>query len=96
MTSKLIYIKGAVIVYDITDVDSFQRMKEWMRELRAQLGDKVPIVVVGNKSDLESNRQVKKADAEMKAKEFGCMHFSPRARTGTGVQEVFKSLTESK
>ena len=43
-------------MYDITDLDSFGRMKEWMKELRSQLGDKVPIVVVGNKSDLEANR----------------------------------------
>ena len=54
-------IVGAVIVYDITDVDSFQRMKEWVRELRSQLdrestGFDVPIIVVGNKCDLEMNR----------------------------------------
>ena len=60
---------GAVIVYDITDTDSFQRMKEWVRELRSQLntsyvGFEVPIIVVGNKCDLESNRQVPLKDAE--------------------------------
>lgn len=83
-------------MYDITDLDSFQRLKEWLRELRAQLGDKVPIVVVGNKCDLESNRQVKLDMAETKAREFGAVHFSASARTGQNVKEVFRSLTERK
>ena len=87
---------GAVIVYDITDLDSFGRMKEWMKELRAQLGDKVPIVVVGNKCDLESNRQVRLDLAEAEAKKFGGVHFSASARSGQGVKEVFRSLTERK
>ena len=87
---------GAVIVYDITDIDSFHRMKEWMKELRAQLGDKVPIVVVGNKCDLENNRQVKVEIAEAEARNFGGVHFSASARSGQGVKEVFRSLTERK
>lgn len=86
--------QGAVIVYDITDLDSFGRMREWMRELRTQLGDKVPIVVVGNKSDLESNRQVSLADAEAEAKKFGGVHYNASARTGNGVKELFRYLTE--
>lgn len=80
-------IVGAVIVYDITDVDSFQRMKEWVRELRSQLdrestGFDVPIIVVGNKCDLEMNRQVPLKDAEAQASKFGCQHFSASARSG--------------
>ena len=67
-----------------------------MKELRTQLGDKVPIVVVGNKCDLESNRQVRLDQAEAEAKKFGGTHFSASARTGTGVKEVFRGLTESK
>lgn len=69
-------------MYDITDIDSFHRMKEWMKELRAQLGDKVPIVVVGNKCDLETNRQVRLDVAEAEAKKFGGTHWSASARTG--------------
>ena len=48
--------QGALIVYDITDVDSFQKMSMWVKELRQQLGPDLPIIVVGNKSDLENNR----------------------------------------
>lgn len=56
----------------------------------------MPIVVVGNKCDLESNRQVRLDQAEAEAKKFGGTHFSASARTGTGVKEVFRGLTESK
>ena len=83
-------------MYDITDLDSFGRMKEWMRELRTQLGDKVPIVVVGNKCDLENNRQVKLDQAEAEAKKFGGVHYNASARSGQGVKEVFRYLTERK
>lgn len=48
--------QGALIVYDITDLDSFSKMSMWVNELRQQCGDKLPIIIVGNKSDLESNR----------------------------------------
>ena len=67
-----------------------------MKELRAQLGDKVPIVVVGNKCDLEGNRQVKVEMAESEAKKFGGTHFSASARSGQNVKEVFRGLTERK
>ncbi len=46
-------------MYDITDVDSFQRMNQWVKELRQQCGNSLPIIIVGNKSDLEANRQIK-------------------------------------
>ena len=84
------------MVYDITDVDSFDRMKSWVKELRMQLGDRVPIVVVGNKSDLESNRQIQLDQAKEEAMKFGAMHYEASARTGHGVKELFNALTESK
>ena len=54
----------------------------WVRELRNQLGDQLPIIVVGNKCDLESNRQIKLEDAEGYARQQGLDHYSASARTG--------------
>jgi len=83
-------------VYDITDTDSFRKMSMWVKELRQQCGNQLPIVIVGNKSDLESHRQIKLADAEDYAKQLGVQHFSASARTGSNVKTIFKTLTERK
>jgi Ras-related protein Rab-21 len=50
--------QGALIVYDITDDDSFAKMSMWVNELRQQCGEGLPIVVVGNKCDKEQERQI--------------------------------------
>ena len=44
---------GALLVYDITDEDSYLRIQEWIKELRSVLGP-IPMVLAGNKSDLDS------------------------------------------
>ena len=53
-----------MLVYDITDADSFERVKNWVKELRQMLGNSVALVIVGNKIDLEKNRVVPAATAE--------------------------------
>jgi len=50
-------IIGALIVYDITDADSFTKVTKWMTELRKYLSQDTPIIIAGNKCDV-SNRQV--------------------------------------
>lgn len=55
---------GAVLVYDITDQDSFQKVKNWVKELRKMLGTDICLVIVGNKSDLEKDRTVDLEEAE--------------------------------
>lgn len=80
---------GALIVYDITDLDSFSRMAGWVKELRQQCGQALPIIIVGNKSDLENSRQIKLKDAEDYARRLGLDHFSASARTGQNVVQIF-------
>lgn len=55
---------GAVLVYDITDQDSFQKVKNWVKELRKMLGTDICLVIVGNKSDLNKDRTVDSDEAE--------------------------------
>lgn len=51
-----IYI-GALIVYDITDLDSFDKVKTWVNELRKYLPQDTPIIIAGNKCDI-NNRMI--------------------------------------
>ena len=44
---------GAVLVYDITDEDSFQKVKVWVKELRRTVGTDICLIIAGNKVDLE-------------------------------------------
>lgn len=84
---------GAILVYDITDEDSFQKVKNWVRELRRMLGDDICLVIAGNKTDLERERHVSLKDAETYAREVGALHFLTSAKLNQGVEELFLELT---
>ncbi|XP_065187494.1 ras-related protein Rab-21-like [Sycon ciliatum] len=85
---------GALLVYDITDEDSFQKVRNWVKELRKMLGDDISLVIVGNKSDLEKNRHVSKEEAEEYAASVGAKHFSTSAKLNRGIDDVFLDLTK--
>ena len=86
---------GAVLAYDITDKDSFDKVKVWLKELYQVVGEDINIVVVGNKCDLERERKVNKKDAEEWAQLHGAQHFLCSAKLGLKVADVFTSLAKS-
>ena len=57
-------LAGALLVYDITDHDSFVKVQKWVKELRRMLGKEVVLTIVGNKIDLERQRNVTLDEAE--------------------------------
>ncbi|XP_023327347.1 ras-related protein Rab-21 [Eurytemora carolleeae] len=75
---------GAVLVYDITDEDSFQKVQSWVRELKKMLGDEISIVIVGNKTDLVNKRVIKREDAESYAASVGAQHYLTSAKLNRG------------
>mmetsp|Transcript_19737 Transcript_19737/g.51384 ORF Transcript_19737/g.51384 Transcript_19737/m.51384 type:complete len:210 (-) Transcript_19737:4256-4885(-) len=85
---------GAVLVYDITDEDSFVKVKNWVKELRKMLGQDISLCIVGNKSDMEKNRNVDQATAEKYAQSVGAVHFHTSAKLNRGIEDMFLDLTK--
>jgi Ras-related protein Rab-21 len=84
---------GALLVYDITDVESFKKVQNWVRELRKIVGNDITIAIAGNKVDLEKNRRVQESEAIAYAESVGAFHFQTSAKMGRGLEEVFKKLS---
>ncbi len=82
------------MVYDITDVKSFERVKHWVTELRRMASPSIQLVICGNKADLERSRKVDNAAAAAYAKEMGASHFLTSAKMGDGLKEAFADLTK--
>ena len=82
----------AVIVYDITNRKSFANTSKWIEDVRAERGDDVVIMLVGNKTDMAERRQVSVEEAEKKSEEekVGCIETS--AKGGYNIKALFRKL----
>ncbi|KAL3102251.1 hypothetical protein niasHS_003660 [Heterodera schachtii] len=83
---------GALLVYDISDQKSFDRVKNWVKELRSMLADKVVIFIIGNKIDLARHRTVPKEEAKEYSQSIGANFCECSAKTNEGVSELFSKL----
>eukprot|EP01134_Creolimax_fragrantissima_P008576 CFRG8576T1 len=82
----------AVIVYDITNRNSFLQTSKWIEDVRAERGNDVIILLAGNKTDLEEKRQVSKEEGEQKAKELNVMFIETSAKAGYNVKQLFRRV----
>jgi GTPase SAR1 family protein len=78
-------------VYDITDVDSFSKVKEWVRELKSVVGPDIPLCIAGNKAD-KRGHAVSEEDAKTYAASVNATHFVTSAKTGDHVQDIFREI----
>jgi len=85
---------AALLVYDITDRDSFTKVRKWVQELKRIVGEDIVLCIAGNKCDLEKQRQVDDAEAKDYAEKVGAFHALTSAKTGKGVEEVFLQITK--
>ena len=86
--------QGALLVFDITKRQSFQHLQSWLEEVRRQGTDNMSVLVVGNKTDLENDRQVTREEAEAFAKENGLRYVETSAKTAENVDAAFLSSAE--
>lgn len=86
--------EGFLLVFSITEHESFTATAEFREQiLRVKAEeDKIPLLLVGNKSDLEERRQVSVDEARGKADEWGVQYVETSAKTRANVDKVFFDL----
>lgn len=82
----------AVVVYDITNANSFHQTSKWIDDVRTERGSDVIIMLVGNKTDLSDKRQVSTEEGERKAKELNVMFIETSAKAGYNVKQLFRRV----
>jgi Ras-related protein Rab-6A len=75
-----------------TDSKSFQNTRKWIDDVRAERGNDVIIVLVGNKTDLNDKREVTTQQGEEEAKKFNLMFVETSAKLGHNVKTLFKRI----
>ena len=80
----------AIVVYDITCLDSFNNVSSWIEDCKNYSPKNVYIVLVGNKSDLEERRQIPTEKGQEIADKFGISFFETSAKTGSNVVKIFE------
>ena len=92
------YYKGAngiLVVYDITERKSFDNLNSWLIEIEKNGNKNVYKLLIGNKSDLEDERQISKEEGKEFAEINGMQFFETSAKANFQVQEAFIQLTRN-
>ena len=84
--------KGAFIVYDITRKNSFESVEKWVSDVTSVADKKITIVLIGNKSDLEDQRQVTKEEAQDKANKLEIAFMETSAFSGDNLDKAFEMM----
>ncbi|TKS73166.1 Ras-related protein [Collichthys lucidus] len=83
---------GVVVMYDITAEPSFTAVRQWLTSVKESAGDDIPIMLLGNKTDKEMERQVQKRVGERLAKECQMTFYECSACSGHNVAESMVHL----
>ena len=90
------YYKGAdgiVLVYDVTDEASYEKIKDWMDQILSNTQqEEIGLVLLGNKCDMEP-RNVTEEQGKKMAEDLKISYFETSALTGQGIKEAFEQLT---
>lgn len=86
--------QAALLVYDITDVDSFKRVQTWVQELKQMVGPSIVIAIAANKQDLQKQQTVTSVQSESYAASIDALHVGTSAKTGEGLVEIFQAIAD--
>ena len=87
-------VQGILAVYDITNDASFENLKSWIRIIKDECGSHMPIILVGNKNDLENQRLIDKDTAIALAQEEKLEYIETSSKTGENITKAISLLCE--
>ncbi|KAK0419961.1 hypothetical protein QR680_014428 [Steinernema hermaphroditum] len=85
----------AVIVYDVTNENSFRQVAHWVDDVRIERGSDVIIMLVANKTDLVDKRVVSTEEGQNKAKELDVTFIETSGKTGYNVKQLFRIIANA-
>ncbi|MFX1357664.1 MAG: Rab family GTPase [Promethearchaeota archaeon] len=93
---RTIYFKGsngALGVFDVTSPQSLLKLPGWVSSIKKSVKKSIPMIILGNKIDLE--RQVEKDEADDLAKRLNCEYLETSAKTGENVEVAFEKIAQA-
>jgi small GTP-binding protein len=85
---------GIILVYDVCNPSSLDRLKFWYNEVKKKVTEDIPMIIVGNKIDLSSNRKVSYEEGEAFAKELNMQYLECSTKLDEGINKIFFTLLE--
>ena len=89
--------EGIMIVYDVTNQESFENLKNWIQSIKENMGndflERIPIVIIGNKIDSDE-REVKTEDGQSFCKQQNYPYFETSAKTGENIDSTIRFLVK--
>jgi GTPase SAR1 family protein len=83
------------LVFDITDKESFEGISYWMENMGLNTDiNKLSIILVGNKCDLENQRKILRKDAEVLAANFSIPYYETSAKSSQNINEIYTELSK--
>mmetsp|Transcript_11315 Transcript_11315/g.15785 ORF Transcript_11315/g.15785 Transcript_11315/m.15785 type:complete len:206 (+) Transcript_11315:78-695(+) len=84
---------GILLVYDVTDENSFQNIRNWVRNIEQHAADNVDKILIGNKSDMKDQKVVDTARGEELARHYQIRFFETSAKNNENVKEAFYAIS---
>lgn len=85
---------GILLIYDITNQNSFKNIRNWVSQIKESLADEACIVLVGNKVDLDAERKVATGTGQNLANEFKMDFFEASAKNNFNIESAFAALAQ--
>ena len=83
---------GILLMYDITNIETFRAITEWIEIIREIKPNDFPIILIGNKCDLENERKIPKEEGEKEAYNNGFLFFETSCKETVNIEETINSI----